>query len=145
MPSYSTCKTLTEKAAIEFAAKNGLELVSVVAPWVHGPFITPHCPSTVRLFLGLIFGNHKGLLEQQKYIPFVHVDDVVNAHIFLFEHSNAKGRYICSSGETTIYQLSKFLSAKYPQYQIPIIEGKFNGGPKISQTFSKKALGHWIE
>ncbi|XP_015086063.1 vestitone reductase-like [Solanum pennellii] len=134
MLCYSTCKTLTEKAAIEFAAKNRLHLVSVAASWIHGPFITPHCPFTVQIFLDVIFRNGEGVLEQQKYIPFVHVDDVVNAHIFLFEHSNANGRYICSSGETTIFELSKFLSARYPQYEIPIIEGSMEGlkYPKLS-------------
>ncbi|KAK6804498.1 hypothetical protein RDI58_002282 [Solanum bulbocastanum] len=141
-PCYSTCKTLTEKAAIEFAAKNGLHLVSVAASWIHGPFITPHCPFSVRIFLDMIFGNGEGVLEQQKYIPFVHVDDVVNAHIFLFEHPNANGRYICSSGETTIYELSKFLSARYPQYQIPIIEGSMEGisGLKYPTLSVKKLL-----
>ncbi|WMV11378.1 hypothetical protein MTR67_004763 [Solanum verrucosum] len=57
LPCYSTCKTLTEKAAIEFAAKIQLHLVSVAASWIHGPFITPHCPFTVQIFLDMIFGN----------------------------------------------------------------------------------------
>lgn len=142
LPSYSVCKTLTEKAAIEFAGKNELELVSILPSWVHGPFITPHCPDTARIFLGMIFGNRECVLEQQNLIPFVHVHDVVNAHIFLFEHPNAKGRYICSSAETTIHQLSKFLSARYPQYQIPIIEDSMeeSSGLKYPGLSSKKLL-----
>ncbi|PHU29149.1 Vestitone reductase [Capsicum chinense] len=142
VPSYSVCKTSTEKAAFEFAEKNGLELVSIAPSWVHGPFITPHCPDSVRIFLGMIFGNRERVLEQQKLITFVHVDDVVNAHIFLFEHPNAKGRYICSSAETTIHQLSKFLSARYPQYQIPIIEDSMeeSSGLKYPRLSSKKLL-----
>ena len=52
-------------------------------------------------------------------IPMVHIDDVASAYIFLLEHPQAKGRYICSSLDITIEKLSEFLSAKYPEYQIP--------------------------
>ncbi|KAF3684463.1 putative ATP-dependent helicase BRM-like [Capsicum annuum] len=96
---YSVCKTLTEKAAIEFSGKNGLELVSVVASWVHGPFITPHCPDTVRIFMDMIF-------------------------------------------ETTVHELYKFLAARYPQYQIPIIEDSMEeiSGVKCPRLSAKKLL-----
>ncbi|CAN4125826.1 unnamed protein product [Withania somnifera] len=132
MPSYSVCKTLTEKAAIEFAEKSGLELVSILPSWIHGPFITPHCPDR----------NRECVLEQQNLISFVHVHDVVNAHIFLFEHPNAKGRYICFSAEATIHQLSKFLSIRYPEYQIPIIENSMeeSNDIKYPRLSSKKLL-----
>ena len=49
----------------------------------------------------------------------VHVDDVARAHIFLFEHPKAKGRYTCSSNVITVESASKLLSAKYPELQIP--------------------------
>lgn len=54
--------------------------------------------------------------------PFVHVDDVASAHIFLLEYSKAKGRYVCSSVEVTPDELFKFLSTRYPEYQIPDAE-----------------------
>lgn len=54
--------------------------------------------------------------------PFVHVDDVARAHIHLFEHPNAKGRYICSKITVTVDELYKLLSEKYPEYKLPIIE-----------------------
>ncbi|KAK6918519.1 hypothetical protein RJ641_016941 [Dillenia turbinata] len=49
----------------------------------------------------------------------VHVDDVASAFIFLFENPAAIGRYICSSNEMLIHEMAEFLSAKYPEYQIP--------------------------
>ena len=52
-------------------------------------------------------------------IPFVHVDDVASASIFLFEYPAARGRYICSAVEKTIDKMSEFLSARYPQFQVP--------------------------
>lgn len=54
--------------------------------------------------------------------PFVHVDDVASAHIFLLENSKAQGRYICSAVEVTPDELFKFLSARYPEYRIPNVE-----------------------
>lgn len=52
----------------------------------------------------------------------VHVDDLARAHIFLLEYPNAKGRYICSTEGLTIQQMSEFLSASYPEFQIPTPE-----------------------
>lgn len=45
--------------------------------------------------------------------------DVARAHIHLFEHPNAKGRYICSSVESTIDELHHFISLEFPQYELP--------------------------
>ncbi|KZV47349.1 vestitone reductase-like [Dorcoceras hygrometricum] len=116
--SYVISKTLTEKAANEFAEKHGLDFVSVIPTWIHGPFISSHLPDSVKICLALIFGDQ----EHYKYLcdtSLVHVDDVARAHIFLFEHPNAKGRYICSALQVTIHELREFISARYPQYQLP--------------------------
>ncbi|XP_073061319.1 vestitone reductase-like [Primulina eburnea] len=138
--SYVISKTLTEKAAIEFAENHGLDLVTVIPSWIHGPFISSHFPDSVKICLALFFGDQ----EHYKYIwdtSLVHVDDVARAHIFLFEYPNAKGRYLCSALHVTIHELSKFVSARYPQYQLPInadslkdvVSAKFSG-------FSSKKL-----
>ncbi|KAJ4825841.1 hypothetical protein Tsubulata_045470 [Turnera subulata] len=71
----------------------------------------------------------------------VHTDDVARAHIFLLEHPDAKGRYICSSDRTTIEELSKFLSAKYPEFPIPTVESlKDVKGYKNRAVTSKKLV-----
>ena len=49
----------------------------------------------------------------------VHIDDVVSAHIFLYENASARGRYICSSDELSLIGMSEFLSERYPNFQIP--------------------------
>lgn len=56
--AYSICKTMIEKAAFEFAHKSGLDLVTVIPPYIHGPFITPQCPYSVRLSMAWIFGMY---------------------------------------------------------------------------------------
>lgn len=59
--SYLVSKTLTERAALEFGEKNGLEVVSLVLPLVVGPFICPNIPSSVYIALAMIFGMYISL------------------------------------------------------------------------------------
>ncbi|CAL5382786.1 unnamed protein product [Camellia sinensis] len=121
LSSYVISKTKKEMAVLEFADKHGLDVVSVIPSLVVGPFICPNLPSSVFMGMAMIFGKqemYKALAKPN----LVHVDDVANAYIFLFEHPNAKGRYICSSNETGIHSLSEFLSANYPEFPIPKAE-----------------------
>ncbi|KAI5666151.1 hypothetical protein M9H77_16004 [Catharanthus roseus] len=135
---YSITKTLTEKTCLEFGEKHGLDVICVLPSCIHGPFLTPTMPGSVVGAMSMIFGY--GDLLNLLSIPFVHIDDVVRAHIFLFENPRAKGRYICSATEITMENLAEFLAARYPQY--PIIphcpsESKASKIPKVS---SKKLL-----
>ncbi|MED6121805.1 hypothetical protein PIB30_033526 [Stylosanthes scabra] len=119
--SYSVSKMLTEKAALEFGEKNGLEVVSLVLPLVVGPFICPNMPSSVHIALAMILGDD----SKYRYLRnsyMVHVDDAANALIFLFEYANANGRYICSSDQVSFYQLHQLLSQRYPHLHISLPE-----------------------
>ncbi|KAK9056244.1 hypothetical protein SSX86_027334 [Deinandra increscens subsp. villosa] len=118
---YHISKTLTEKAIIEFGEKEGLDVVTIQPTFVHGPFLGPRCPKSVRDVMAMIFGDTH-LYAMLWRAPFVHVDDVASAHIHLFEHPTAKGRYICSKTEVPIEELYKLLSTKYPEYNIPNID-----------------------
>lgn len=54
--SYVVAKTATERAALDFAEKHGLDVITLLPSWIHGPFITPACPHSVHLSMALIFG-----------------------------------------------------------------------------------------
>ncbi|KAJ9158740.1 hypothetical protein P3X46_024297 [Hevea brasiliensis] len=117
--SYLISKTLTEKMALEFGEEHGLDIVTVIPLELYG-FILK--------------------------MAMVHTDDVARAHIFLFENPEAKGRYICSSHTITIEELSKFLSAKYPEFPIPTVESlKDIEGYKPPGLSSKKLLDSGFE
>ncbi|KAH7651111.1 Dihydrokaempferol 4-reductase protein [Dioscorea alata] len=136
---YFYAKTVAEKAALEFAEKNGLDLVIVLPSVINGPFLTSTVPLTMVAALALITRN-----ESFYYVlnpaQFVHLDDLCNAHIFLFEHPEAKGRYICSSENITITELADFLREKYPEYEIPTkIEG-IDEVKDVIKLSSKKLL-----
>ncbi|CAN1308203.1 Vestitone reductase [Linum perenne] len=49
-------KTATEKAAVEFADRNGMDVVTLLPAVVVGPFICPAVPTSVKLALGLLLG-----------------------------------------------------------------------------------------
>ncbi|KAH6812150.1 hypothetical protein C2S51_025912 [Perilla frutescens var. frutescens] len=115
---YMVTKTLAEKAVVDFAEKNGLDVVTILPSWIHGPFICPYCPDSVCICMALILGDKKHYVRLVR-TSLVHVDDVVRAHIHLFEYPQAKGRYICSNVDITIHKLHEFLTAKYPEYELP--------------------------
>ncbi|XP_060208412.1 vestitone reductase-like isoform X2 [Lycium barbarum] len=140
--SYTISKTLTEKAALEFAELYGIDLVTLIPTWIHGPFITPQIPGSVRSSMEMILGHQNNSMSYPPIVPFVHVDDVTNAHIFLLENPNAKGRYICSAVEITREKLAEFLSTRYPEYRKQINEytGSSVEQPKHTSLSSKKLL-----
>ncbi|KAI4369801.1 hypothetical protein MLD38_018205 [Melastoma candidum] len=119
--SYMVSKTLAEKAVLEFGEEHGLDVVTVIPSFVHGPFICPKFPGSVRTCLAMIMGNEEEYPSLLK-ISLVHVDDVASAHIFLFENSDVKGRYICSSHDMTAEDTLRFLSDRYPEFSIPPVE-----------------------
>ncbi|KAH6779441.1 hypothetical protein C2S52_010678 [Perilla frutescens var. hirtella] len=116
--SYCISKTMTERAALEFAEKHSLDVVTVIPSWIHGPFVCPNLPGSVHSSLALFIGNEKQI-KYQEITPFVHTDDVASAHIFLFEYPQAKGRYLCSAVEIKYDDLCEFICNRYShQFQM---------------------------
>lgn len=124
---YAEAKTLSEKAALQFGKENPpLAVVSIVLPIVAGPSMTSTPPLSIHMALCMITGNPHlcASLLQAKHsflgnsVPFIHVQDACNAHVFLMEHPTAEGRYICCGNATTIPELAHLISEHYPQYAI---------------------------
>ncbi|KAL0332903.1 UNVERIFIED_CONTAM: Dihydroflavonol 4-reductase [Sesamum calycinum] len=135
---YFVSKILAEKAAMEAAKENNINFISIIPPVVVGPFTMPTFPPSLITALSPITGNeaHYSIIEQGQ---FVHVDDLSEAHIFLFEHPTAEGRYICSSHDATIHGLANMIREKWPEYHIPTeFEGIDKDIPVVS--FSSKKL-----
>ncbi|KAF8377914.1 hypothetical protein HHK36_031302 [Tetracentron sinense] len=135
---YFVSKTLAEKAAWEFAKEKNIDFISIIPTLVVGPFITPSMPPSLITALSPLTGkeSHYSIIRQGQ---FVHLDDLCNAHIYLFNHPEAKGRYICSSHNATILELSKMLREKYPEYNVP---SEFKGVDETLKnvSFSSKKL-----
>jgi bifunctional dihydroflavonol 4-reductase/flavanone 4-reductase len=115
---YFVSKSLAEKAAMEYAREHGLDLISVIPTLVVGPFISNGMPPSHVTALALLTGNeaHYSILKQ---VQFVHLDDLCDAEIFLFESPEARGRYVCSSHDATIHGLATMLADMFPEYDVP--------------------------
>lgn len=135
---YFVSKTLAEKAAWKFAEENNIDLISIIPSLVVGPFIMSSMPPSLITGLSPITRNeaHYSIMKQGH---FVHTDDLCESHIFLFEHPEAKGRYICSSHDASILEVANLLRKKYPEYDIPT---EFEGVDENMQsvTFCTKKL-----
>ncbi|GER28487.1 NAD(P)-binding Rossmann-fold superfamily protein [Striga asiatica] len=111
---YAYAKTIAETEAWKFAEENGIDLVVVNPSFVVGPLLSPQPTSTLLLTLAIVKGV-RGEYPNQT-IGFVHIDDVVNAHILAMEESKASGRLICSNSVIHWSEIIEMLRAKYPSY-----------------------------
>ncbi|CAL4948559.1 unnamed protein product [Urochloa decumbens] len=142
---YFVSKSLAEKAAMAYAAEHGLDLISIIPTLVVGPFLSAAMPPSLVTALALVTGNeaHYSILKQ---VQFVHLDDLCDAEIFLFEHPEAAGRYVCSSHDATIHGLAAMLRERYPEYAIPErFPGIDDGDLQPVHFSSKKLLDHGFE
>lgn len=111
---YAYVKTIAEKEAWRVAKESGIDLVVVNPSFVVGPLLTPQPTSTLLLILSIV----KGLRGEypNTTIGFVHIDDVIPAHILAMEETKASGRLVCSSSVAHWTQIIEMLRAKYPSY-----------------------------
>ncbi|CAI8606466.1 unnamed protein product [Vicia faba] len=115
---YFVSKTLAEQEAWKFAKENKMDFITIIPPLVVGPFLSPSMPPSLITALSPITGNeaHYSIIKQGQ---FVHLDDLCEAHIFLFEHMEVEGRYICNACEANIHDIAKLINAKFPEYNVP--------------------------
>ncbi|KAK1399263.1 Dihydroflavonol 4-reductase [Heracleum sosnowskyi] len=136
---YIAAKTTAEKAAWEYATENGIDMVTIHPSLVFGPFLTPYTSFSIDAAISL-YTTSSVSLKIMNGVPVVHVDDVCNAHIYLFEHPEAKGRYICSSHTVNIFETAHSLSLKYPDRNIQTEFEGLDKSPKIVPCSSKKLM-----
>ncbi|KAK6934377.1 NAD-dependent epimerase/dehydratase [Dillenia turbinata] len=145
---YVLSKLLTEEAAFQFAEENAIDLVSVVTTTVAGPFLTANVPSSIRVLLSPItddpdfFPILRAVNSRMGSISLVHIEDICNAHIFLMEHPNAQGKYICSAGSLLMSELSECLAQAYPfSKKSRVLEEKYGSIPSEISSKKLKDLG----
>ncbi|KAA0034552.1 tetraketide alpha-pyrone reductase 2-like [Cucumis melo var. makuwa] len=111
---YAFAKTLAEKEAWRMAEEHGIDLVVVNPSFVVGPLLTPKPTSTQHLLLTIMKGE-RGEYPNSTF-GFVHIDDVVAAHILAMEDPKASGRIICSGTVAHWSKIIDMLRSKYPSY-----------------------------
>ncbi|XP_065854035.1 tetraketide alpha-pyrone reductase 2-like isoform X1 [Euphorbia lathyris] len=111
---YAYAKTVAEKEAWRIADESGINLVVVNPSFVVGPLLAPQPTSTLLLILSMLKGV--GTEYPNTTVGFVHIDDVVAAHILAMEDIRASGRLICSSSVAHWSQIIQMLKPIYPSY-----------------------------
>nr|ABY25290.1 dihydroflavonol 4-reductase [Evolvulus glomeratus] len=135
---YFASKILAEKEAWKSTKEKQIDFISIIPPVVVGPFITPTFPPSLITALSPIMGNESHC-RHIKQGQFVHIDDLCEALMFLYEHPKAQGRFICSSHHTTIHDIAKMIRHNWPEYNVP---NEFKGIEKDIEvvSFSSKKL-----
>ncbi|XP_026422509.1 anthocyanidin reductase ((2S)-flavan-3-ol-forming)-like isoform X2 [Papaver somniferum] len=140
---YPVSKALAEKEAWKYAEENKIDLITVIPSLMLGPSLPHAVPSSISLGMSLLTGKHelinalKGMQMLSGSISITHVEDVVDAHIFLAEKESASGRYICCNVNTSVLELANFLSHRYPQYAVSTDFGDFPATAKLSLSSEK--------
>nr|AIA24416.1 cinnamoyl-CoA reductase 2 [Sinopodophyllum hexandrum] len=138
---YAYAKTLGEKEAWRLAEEKGINLVVVNPSFVVGPLIAPQPTSTLLVILGII----KGKLGEypNTTVGFVHIDDVVSAHILAMEEKKASGRLISSSTVAHWSEIIKMLKQNYPSYpfETKCSDKKGDDNPHSLDTSKIQKLG----
>ncbi|ESR44594.1 hypothetical protein CICLE_v10001844mg [Citrus x clementina] len=133
---YSMSKTLAEKAAWEFAEKNGTDVVAIHPATSLGPFPQPYVNASGAVLQRLLQGSKD--TQEHYWLGAVHVKDVAKAQVLLFETSAASGRYLCTNG---IYQFAEFaekVSKLFPEYPIHRFKGETQPGLVACENAAKR-------
>lgn len=111
---YCRSKLESERAAWEYANRQGLDLICVCPGVVLGPNFYKHTPSTVNINA---FINNQIPFRIPMQLSVADVRDVAEAHILAYENRNASGRYLAPG--THIADLMQALKELEPDMVMP--------------------------
>lgn len=114
LTAYVKSKTLAERAAWDFVARDGgsLELAVVNPVGVFGPVLGPDYATSILLIQRLMDGAMPGC--PKLYFGIVDVRDVAGLHILAMTHPAARGeRFLAISGDSiSILDMAKILKSR---------------------------------
>ncbi|CAN6177496.1 unnamed protein product [Urochloa humidicola] len=114
---YYLSKTLAEREAFAYAAKMGLDVVTICPSLVLGPLMQPTMNSSSKILHNYFKGDRETVENRLRNI--VDVRDVADALLLVYEKPEASGRYICSSPPIKVSDMIKILKNLYPTYPYP--------------------------
>ncbi|VAI22534.1 unnamed protein product [Triticum turgidum subsp. durum] len=112
---YCCAKMMAEMAATEEATRRGLQLVVVVPPMTIGPMLQPSLNGSNYHVVKYLMGTKKAY--PNAVAIYADVRDVVRAHLLVYEHHHAHGRYVCfgtALHRSCFLQLLRGLFPRYP-------------------------------
>ncbi|PIN07482.1 Flavonol reductase/cinnamoyl-CoA reductase [Handroanthus impetiginosus] len=113
---YVLSKRLAEGVAWDIAKEKGIDLISINPSCVIGPMLQPTLNTSSAQVLDLINGAET---YPNTAYGWVHVNDVVDAHILAYEKPEANGRYYVVERAAHPLDLINILRELYPNLKYP--------------------------
>jgi len=123
---YFLSKTLAEHEAFAYAAKTGLDIVTICPSLVIGPLMQHTVNTSVKVFLSYIKGDQETV--QNGFKNLVDVRDVADALLLAYENPLASGRYLCNSSPIRVSDIVNILKTSFPTYIYPKKFVEIEGG-----------------
>ncbi|XP_078439509.1 cinnamoyl-CoA reductase 2-like [Wolffia australiana] len=130
---YCYSKTIAEKKAFEYAKERGLHLVTICPALIIGPLLQPTINASSLLIIRTINGERETAMSRMEM--FIDVRDLADAMLLIYEKTEAKGRYICSSFSMRTKDFVDKLKSMYPNFKYP---KSFTGVGNESNLSSEK-------
>ncbi|OEL21592.1 Cinnamoyl-CoA reductase 1 [Dichanthelium oligosanthes] len=105
-----------EKAAWDFAEKQGLQLAVLNPALVLGPTLTPSITASLQVFLQIMEGKRFDMDEY--FHGCVDVRDVAQSLVALYEDSSAQGRHLCLESAERMVDFTNKLADLYPELPV---------------------------
>ncbi|MCL7029201.1 hypothetical protein MKW94_001610 [Papaver nudicaule] len=140
---YAISKTQAEKEAWKRAEESGVDLVTILPSTCLGSLLQPSLNASCAVLKQLLEGSKD--TQECHWLGAVHVKDVANAQVLLYETPSASGRYLCTNG---IYQYKDFaqvVSKLYPEFPVHRFEEETQPGLMYCKNAAKKLLDLGLE
>ncbi|KAL6616310.1 hypothetical protein ACP70R_038580 [Stipagrostis hirtigluma subsp. patula] len=135
---YNVSKTLAEKAAWDFAEKEGLQMVVLNPGMVLGPFLTPSVNASLHILLQLLGGVRLDL--DAFYVGCVDVRDVAHSLLLLYESESAQGRHLCMESIERLVDFTDKVADLYPEFPVQRVKEDKQGWVVRAKDPSKKLI-----
>ncbi|CAN6167469.1 unnamed protein product [Urochloa humidicola] len=112
---YCLAKTEAEEMALEYGKRNGLHVVTFLPGHVVGPLLqTAVINASIRVFQYIIKGGSETM--NNKFWPCVHVQDIADALLLVYEKGEPSQRYIGTLEQMDIKDMVAMLKTMFPNY-----------------------------
>ncbi|XP_027109604.1 dihydroflavonol 4-reductase-like [Coffea arabica] len=121
--AYARSKTLAEKEVLRYNDEKKLEVVSLVCGLVGGYKFQSLIGESMRVLVSHVT---KAKMRYQRFLvgvigklPVLHVEDVIDAHIFCVENPGFTGRFLCASDLLKSEEIATLIQSCCSESKIP--------------------------
>lgn len=125
LTAYVHSKTLAEKEVLRYNDEKKLKAVSLVCGLVGGCKIQSLIGESMRVLVSHLtkdkmrYQTLRFLEEVIGKVPVLHIEDVIDAHIFCMENTGFSGRFLCASDLLKSAEIATLIQSCCPESKIP--------------------------